>query len=139
MSITNRLVTVLALVVLALAVTVKADDGTKCSNETLHGSYAFRATGELFAAVARFTFDGNGGLKATFFGRTQGNPFGPVEFTGTYSVTPECIVTDSWGPPLNSTHVSVIYGHGKGYFILNSTPDGDPSQDTVNSGEAIRQ
>lgn len=136
----RNFVTVFALVLIGLTATVKAEDEGKwkCSNETLHGSYAFRATGERFAAVARFTFDGRGGLRATFFGRTPGNPFG-TEFTGTYSVSPECIVTDSWGPPLNSTHVSVIYGHGKGYFILNSTPDGDPSADTVNSGEAVRQ
>lgn len=138
MSLRESFVIRLALVLLGLTTVVNADNGGICSNETLHGSYAFHATGERFAAVARFTFDGNGGLRATFFGRTPGSPFG-TEFTGTYSVSPECIVTDSWGPPLNSSHMSVIYGHGRGYFILNSTPGGDPNTDTVNSGEAIRQ
>ena len=134
----KKLVLWVTLVVLSLAIGMNADDKRKCSNATLHGSYGFRATGELFAAVARFTFDGNGHLTATFFGRTPGNPFGPVEFTGTYSVSEDCIVTDSWGPPLNSTHVSVIVDGGKGYFIINSTPS-SAEGDTVNSGEARRQ
>jgi len=128
----------LSLAVLSLAIGIRAEDKEdkrNCSNATLHGSYGFHATGQLFAAVARFTFDGNGGLTGTLFGRTPGNPFGPVEFTGTYSVSPDCIVTDTW---LNSTHVSVIVDGGKGYFILNTTPSGADG-DTVNSGEARRQ
>lgn len=117
---------------LSPAIAMQPEDRANCSNATLHGSYGFHATGKDFAAVARFTFDGKGGLTGTFFGRTPGNPFGPVEFIGTYSVTPECIVTDNF---LDSTHVSVIVDEGKGYFILNSStgPDG------VNSGEARRQ
>jgi hypothetical protein len=134
----RKLVLWLTLVVLSLAIGMHAEDRANCSNATLHGSYGFRSTGALFAAVARFTFDGNGGLTATFFGRTPGNPFGPVEFTGTYSVSQDCIVTDSWGPPLNSTHVSVIVDGGKGYFILNTTPS-SADGDTVNSGEGRRQ
>lgn len=123
-------------VVLAFAIGSNAQVKQHCTDATLRGSYAFRATGERFAAVARFVFDGNGHLTATFFGRGPGNPFGPVEFEGEYSVSPECIVSDTWG---GSSHTSVIYEQGKGYFILNSSPDGDPAADTVNSGEAIRQ
>jgi hypothetical protein len=136
MSVRNRIVIVLAFVVLGLTVSVNAENGGVCSNETLHGSYAFHATGELFAAVARFTFDGKGGLTAIFFGRSPGNPFGPVPLTGTYSVDSNCIVTDEWG---GSIHHSVIYGHGKGYFIINSSTDVPANADSVNSGEAIRQ
>ena len=128
----RNLVLWLTLAVLSLAIGMQAEHREKCSNATLHGSYGFRATGSDFAAVARFTFDGNGGLTGTLFGRTPGNPFGPIEFTGTYSVTPECIVTDNW---LDSAHVSVIVDEGEGYFILNTSagPDG------VNSGEARKQ
>jgi hypothetical protein len=128
-------------VAVALAVAIGSDAQVKhnCTNATLHGSYAFRATGERFAAVARFVFDGNGHLTATFYGRTPGTPFGPVDFDGEYSVSPECIVTDTWGPPLNSSHTSAIYEQGRGYYILNSTPDDDLAADTVNSGEGIRQ
>jgi len=125
-------------VTVALAFAIHSDAQVKqqCTNATLHGSYAFRATGEEFAAVARFVFDGNGHLSATFFGRSPGSPFGPVHFEGEYSVSPQCIVTDTWG---DSIHTSVIYEQGRGYFILNSTPDGDPAADSVNSGEGIRQ
>jgi len=88
-----------------------------------------------FAAVGRFTFDGNGNLKGKLFVRVAGNNMEPPEFTGTYSVNPDCTVTDNWGPPINSTHVSVIVDHGKAYVILNNTSD---SGDTI-SGEARRQ
>ena len=101
----NRsLVMWLILGVLSLPVGMRSEDNASCSNATLHGSYAFHATGERFAAVARFIFDGNGHLTATFFGRSPGNPFGPVEFEGAYSVSPECIVTDTFGTA--STHRS---------------------------------
>src|SRR5262249_34576734 len=105
-----------SLIVLSLSITMRAEDKANCSNATLHGSYGFRATGELFAAVARFAFDGQGSLTATFVGRTPGNPFGPVDFTGTYSVS-RTASSRIVGPPLNSTHVSVIVDGGKGYFL----------------------
>jgi hypothetical protein len=131
----GKLSLALAAIVLFVSHAVSAAEVSTCSNATLHGSYGLHATGELFAAVARFEFDGNGGLRGKFYGRMPGNPFGPIEFAGTYSVSPDCIVTDSW---LGSTHVSVIVDGGKGYFILNSTP-GPTTGDTVNSGQARRQ
>lgn len=135
---TRKLVLWLLLAVLSLAIGIRAEDKNDkadCSNATLRGNYGFHATGHLFAAVARFTFDGKGGLTGTLYGRTPGNPFGPLEFTGTYSVSSDCIVTDTW---LDSTHVSVIVDGGKGYFILNSTPS-SADGDTVNSGESRKQ
>src|SRR6266702_2000948 len=74
-----------------------------------------------FAAVGRFTFDGKGNLTGKLFVRVNGNNMAPPVFTGTYSVSPDCTVTDNWGAPINSTHVSVIVDDGKGYFILNNT------------------
>jgi hypothetical protein len=130
----------LTLVVLSLAVVLHAEDRENsagslprsCSDATLHGSYGFHATGKDFAAVGRFVFDGSGGLTGKLFARVPGTNIGPLEFTGTYSVSPDCTVTDNW---LDSTHVSVIVDQGKGYFILNTSegPDG------VNSGEGRRQ
>jgi hypothetical protein len=131
----RKLVLWMTLAVMSFAIGMQAEEKAKCSNATLHGSYGFRATGHLFAAVARFTFDGKGGFTAIFFGRTPGNPFG-FEFSGTYSVDSNCIVTDQWAD--GSIHHSVIYGEGQGYFILNSTPS-SAEGDTVNSGEARRQ
>ena len=136
MSLRNLLVQ-LTLVVLSLAVGTQAEDRAGCSNATLHGSYGLHATGTVigvgdFAAVGRFIFDGKGNLTATLFVRVNGNNFEPPQITGTYSVSPDCTVSDTWG---GSTHVSVIVDNGKGYFILNNTSG---EGDTI-SGEARRQ
>ena len=124
----------------ALAIGMQAQDKANCSNATLHGSYGLHAMGTIigvgdFAAVGRFTFDGKGNLTGKLFVRVNGNNMAPPVFTGTYSVSPDCTVTDNWGAPINSTHVSVIVDDGKGYFILNNTLG---SGDTI-SGEARRQ
>ncbi len=83
---------------------MQAEDRASCSNATLHGSYGLHATGTIigvgdFAAVGRFTFDGNGSLTGKLFVRVAGNNAEPPAFSGSYSVSPDCIVTDSWGPP----------------------------------------
>jgi len=67
--------------------------------------------------------------------RVPGTNIGPLEFTGTYSVSPDCTVTDNW---LDSTHVSVIVDNGKGYFIMNVSPS-TPGEDGLNNGEGRRQ
>jgi len=128
----------LALVGLSFTAGMQAEDTKHCSDETLHGSYGFHATGTGFVAIGRFVFDGKGGLTGKLFIRQPGTNIGPVEFSGTYSVSPECIVTDTWGPPINSTHVSSIFDDGKGYFIMNVSPS-TPAEDTLNNGEGRRQ
>ena len=140
MSLKNRFLTAVALVVLVHPIGAKAQDKQNCSNATLHGSYGLHATGTIigvgdFAAVGRFTFDGKGNLTGKLFVRVAGNNMETPVFNGTYSVRPDCTVTDNWGPPINSTHVSVIVDDGKGYFILNNTLG---SGDTI-SGEAKQQ
>ncbi len=130
----------LALIVLSFNFAIGTRAEAKCSNATLHGHYSLRATGTVigvgdFAAVGRFTFDGNGNLTGKLFARVAGNNVEPPEFAGTYSVSPDCTVTDTWGPPINSTHVSMIVDGGRGYVILNNTSG---SGDTI-SGEARKQ
>ena len=127
----------LTLVALSVLCGIQAQDAQHCSNATLHGSYGFHATGSGFVAIGRFVFNGNGGLTGKLFIRVPGTNIGPVEFPGTYSVSPDCIVTDTWGPPINSTHVSAIVDQGKGYFIMVSPST--PAADTLNNGEARRQ
>src|ERR1700681_1412603 len=111
-----------ATVVLSASVLIADGHGDgQCSNATLHGSYGLHATGTVngvgdFAAVGRFAFDGKGNLTGKLFVRVNGNNVEPPEFTGTYSVNPDCTVSDSWG---GSTHVSVIVNDGNEYFILN--------------------
>ena len=97
----------LTLVVLSLAIVMQAEDGANCSNATRHGSYGLHAKGMIigvgdFAAVGRFTFDGNGNLTGRLFVRVAGNNIAPPAFTGTYSVSPDCTVTDNWGAPITA-------------------------------------
>jgi hypothetical protein len=61
---------------------------------------------------------------------------GPVEFTGTYSVGPDCIMTDDWGG--GNVHISAIVEQGKGYFIMQASPP-PAAEDTLNNGEGRRQ
>src|SRR5215831_11815444 len=124
----------------SLTAVTAARGNEKCSNATLKGSYGLHATGTIigvgdFAAVGRFTFDGKGNLTGKLFSRVAGNNSVSPAFTGTYSVSPNCKVTDTWGPPINSTHVSMIVNEGKEYFILNDTP----GNGTTISGEAKKQ
>jgi len=121
---------------LSLPIATQAQDAQHCSNATLHGSYGFHATGTGFVAVGRFVFDGNGGLAGKLFVRVPGTNIGPLEITGTYSVSPDCIVTDDWGG--GNVHISVIFDNGKGYFIMNVSPS-TAAEDSLNNGEGRRQ
>ena len=135
MSLRNRVLQV-TLVVLSLVFGIQAQDSQHCSNATLHGSYGFHATGTGFVAIGRFVFDGSGGLTGQLFVRRPGTNFGPVEITGTYSVTPDCFVHDDWGG--GNTHVSAIFDEGKGYFIMHDGPS-TVAEDSLNNGEGRRQ
>ena len=137
----SRLIAVIAFTILfSLATESTAQAQPTCSNASLHGSYGLRATGITgaggnFAAVGRFTFDGAGNLAGTLFVRAAGNDL-QINITGTYSVSSDCIVDDTWNfSGGSSTHKSVIVDHGRGYFILNNR-SGDGS---AISGEAKRQ
>jgi len=138
------LVSVFLLANLLIMVTgATAQERDSCTNASLHGSFGLRATGRTLAGgdivvLGRFVFDGNGNLTGRLFNRLPNATNETFTLTGTYSVTPECIVTDVWVPDNGSpatTHTSVIVDNGKGYYILNTTV-GAPS---VVSGEATRQ
>ncbi len=132
----NRLLQLL-LSGLSCVVVMGASDGAVCTNATMHGSYGMLGTGTaggaVFAAVGRFTYDGKGNLTGKLWINAAGSNFGPVEFTGTYSVSPDCTMTDTWES--GATHISIIIDEGKGYYILNNTQGGG---ETV-SGQARRQ
>jgi hypothetical protein len=128
--------------ILAAVFSAKSADAKDiCSNGTLSGGYGLHATGAVigggnFAAVGRFIFDGKGNLAATLFVRVNGNN-NTLTITGSYSVSPDCTVSDTWNASngVTSTHESIIVDNGQGYFILNNT-SGDGS---VISGEARKQ
>ena len=72
-------------------------------------------------------------LTGTIFVRMTGSGSTEVvPLTGTYTVNPDCTVSDTFG---NSQHESVIVDGGRGYVILNTT-EGAP---VVISGEARKQ
>jgi hypothetical protein len=141
MSLNGRLATVFAVIGVLAPATLSAQDRESCSNHTLHGSYGLHATGTIigvgeFAAVGRFTFDGNGTLTAVLITRVNANN-SVRTLTGPYSVSSDCIMSDTWifdDDGSSSTHVSVIVDEGKKFFILNNTQNA-----TVISGEAERQ
>jgi hypothetical protein len=127
-------------VVLSLAFGIQAQDNQHCSNATMHGSYGFRATGTApLVVIGRFVFDGKGSLTGKLFVRFPGQPIGTGELTGTYSVSPDCIMTDDWGG--GNVHISTIVEQGKRYFIMNTPGDPPPpaAEDSLNNGEGVRQ
>ena len=96
-------------------------------------------TGEPFASLGVFSFDGDGNLTGTVFTRrTGGITIGPVSITGTYTVNPNCTVSDTWvfANGASATHESAILDKGRGYFLINANATGDLS---VISGEGLRQ
>ena len=134
----TRILATVSLFVFALGFSSNAV--AHCSEATLHGSYGLHATGVnaagSVASVGRFTFDGKGNLTGTLYLRVATGANIVLDITGTYSVTPECIVTDTWNfTGGSSTHTSVIVHSGDGYFILNTTT----GETSVISGEAQRQ
>ena len=101
--------TIAAVTALALGIapTAKADD-KGCSNATLKGTFAYKATGFItappalagpFAGVGTQTFDGNGATTATATSSQNGNIL-PVTVTGTYTVNPDCTGTYTLQFPL---------------------------------------
>jgi hypothetical protein len=87
-----------ALALCAAPAAKAADKG--CSNATLRGTFAFRATGShfpptgasLLAVLFAQTFDGSGGLTSTGLQSDNGTIL-QVSQTGTYTVNPDCTGT----------------------------------------------
>src|SRR5215472_6890231 len=105
---TSRMLVVGFTTLFGLTGVTTAQENEKCSNATLKGSYGLHAMGSIvgdgdLAAVGRFTFDGKGNLTGKLFLRVAGNNVEPPEFTDTYSISPDCTMTDTFGPPINST------------------------------------
>jgi len=121
----------------------RAEEREKCSNASLHGNFGLRATGAIvnggsIIVLGRFTYDGRGDLSARLFLRLPDASNATDTITGSYSVSPDCTVSDVWHSVISgsdSFHESVLVNQGKGFFILNTT-EGAP---VVISGEAKRQ
>jgi len=133
--------TVLALSTVALMIVGtarRAPANSGCSNATLRGSYGIRVTGNVLsrpaagptASVGIAQYDGGGQLTASLTQRVNGAA-GPTtvsnQFTGTYSVNPDCTVEDVWHNVAtggSSTHESTITDHGRGFFLIATSGTG---------------
>ena len=100
-TIRKTLIAIAATLTVGIAPKVQAQDG--CSNNTLNGSFGYKATGTLvapqpipglLAIVGRETFDGNGGVSASQTVSSNGNIF-PLNLSGAYQVNPDCTGTMS--------------------------------------------
>jgi hypothetical protein len=82
------------------------DDGAKCSEATLHGTYLVAYQGvEIkgdeqlpFADAGYDVFDGNGKVDSVFSGNANGETFRKERLTGTYTVKADCTGTGTFGP-----------------------------------------
>ena len=127
----RRVVSFVSVAAMALALVLVTEVTTEgrpaCSNATLHGQYSLRASGEVIgvgplAIVGVFRFDGNGHVTASVTTRLNGvNTHADLQ--GVYSVNAACVVEDSLTASNGSvsTHESVIFDSGDGYFVLNTT------------------
>jgi hypothetical protein len=113
-------------IVVPTAVTA-GQERSGCSNATLNGAYAVRATGDVigigpFAGVGVFTYDGNGHVSGTLVTRTNGSN-GVSTFQGVYEVTSDCFATDTLTATTGavSVHSYSIFDRGRGFNILNTT------------------
>lgn len=128
MSLKNSFATVIAFVALFLPIGAKAQaPGGACSNSILNGGYALQLTGTIIgigniAEVGSFVYDGKGNLAGKLFVRVNGNNK-QLTVTGTYSVSPDCTVSDTWhlSDGATTTHAAAIFDDGKSQFILDTT------------------
>jgi hypothetical protein len=110
----------------------------RCSNRTLHGSYAFNIDGTIVAGpnrlllrgLAMTQFDGDGNLTQVDFTTINGVPAGTDwrPATGTYEINPDCtgaieIVPSDASPTLRLR--MVVADHGRTiYNIVEGNPTG---------------
>ena len=112
-----------------------ADQGGKCSAQTLKGSYGIKFEGIKFAdanfptdrhfvSVSLITFDGRSTFTTSETGRFQGDLVSRT-FTGPYVVNADCTGFLDFSSNLsNPPHVAhgdfVIVDEGKGFFVLDN-------------------
>ena len=125
-------------VVSAVAQTNKVEPATRCTTETLKGSFAFEGQGFGAQVPAAFIgvlhFDGKG----QFSGRHEesiGGNYGPSIEAGDYFINDDCMGETRWTdhpphtglPPHNHTLALVVYSGGDaGHFLsIDMSPPGE--------------
>jgi hypothetical protein len=123
-----------AVTALALGITPNANaEDKRCSEATLHGTFAYTSTGFIvaapippivgpFAEVGKQYFDGKGGVTFTFNSSPNGNP-GPGTATGTYTVNDDCTGTFTEATPMFTSSFSfVIDDNWNGFQAICEDP-----------------
>ena len=129
-TIAKTLIAIATLLAPGIALKARAQDG--CSNSSLNGSFAFKATGTLtapqpnqgqIAIVGRSTFDGNGGTGGSQMVSANGFIF-PESLSGTYQVNPDCTGTFSFqlAPGVTINFFFVIDDNRKELQIIQTDP-----------------
>ena len=131
-----------AIALLTLSHVARAQEGERCSNVTLRGSFGFRMTGNIglpsslvpFADVGKQTFDGNGNTEVASIVSVNGVLFSST-LTGTYAVNQDCtgsftlsgssVPLSGSGGVVNSPptqHHFVIVGGGMEFYLIPENP-----------------
>jgi hypothetical protein len=129
-TIAKTLIAIVTLLAPGIALKAQAQDG--CSNSSLNGSFAYKATGTLtapqpnpgqIAIVGRSTFDGNGATGGSQIVSSNGFIF-PVNLSGTYQVNPDCTGTFSFqlAPGVTINFFFVIDDNRKELQIIQTDP-----------------
>ena len=126
------------LMILGTAQKAPAERQQGCSNATLRGDYAVRATGNVpsgqtagpVAFVGLFTYDGRGGLLGKLTIRLNDITNGPTtlnsNYSGTYTVNPNCTFQETWNNLAGgfALHDATITDSGAGFdFIVLNLPN----------------
>ena len=118
-SISDGLLLAGAAISLGLASPGNAEAQTGCSNSTLKGNYIYAQDGyktgatanerQPFAQAGRETFDGEGNMSGVYSGNLNGTIVSVGEYTGTYTVNPDCSGLVTFTDKLNQTFNYDIY------------------------------
>jgi hypothetical protein len=116
---------------LGFPTSVQAQPAATCSNATLHGTYVFSGAGFIGTASIPFAVSGlevfNGNGTSSGFATTviEGQPISRTTFTGTYTVNPNCTVTETDTDNLgNVMHFDEFTGSaGKTMTIIETDPN----------------
>jgi len=126
------------LIILGTAQKAPAQRQRGCSNATLRGDYAVRATGNVpsgqFAGPAAFlglfTYDGSGGLFGKLTIRLNDIASGPTtliaNYKGTYTVNANCTFEETWVNLAGgfALHEATITDSGAGFvFLVTNLPN----------------
>lgn len=112
--------------VLSVAPNAQARHDRECSEASLNGNYGWMLNGTIFGrgfigGIGVYSFDGNGNLSTHGTVAFEDTGLGHPNFTGTYTVKPDC--TGSLNHPMGLPHEIVIIDGGKEILEIAAESD----------------